>query len=485
MTTRLTIRRHDTEASGPGRRRTTIPAAAIALTLGLLGACSAPPEDSGQDAGTTSTAHTSAATRPNYGPTPTTATGFDLRIDELDYFDDFSFTRRSDNLLIGPRTVAVDSAGQGTEFTIFGTASATPGVAHIVRGEESEVDVSAASAQGDPGAASGLVAVTRERLKSQGLESDDIITRIETFDDSGRSLDQVTLEETFETEALDVHYWGSTVLITYYEELSFEESSSTTLAVDLDTGTTAWTEECRYEYAEDHSTPVVGGKGTVLFRCKKNAVARDIADGGEKWSGSYAEVHPTPAPNIAAGLRDEKDEFGYPKESGYDLLAIDTGEVFTTQVELNSVFDATTGLLALNNLEPVKLALDWDDPLDLPAFEVIDTATGDRVFAREVEELADFGELTLLGAFDGRLWIWGDDGPDVIRLADGEQDALAPSKPEGYQHSQNVPMASGVNWVIIGTTNGLGDASEGQIARSGTGDFTAEDLPATKVVGLG
>jgi len=390
-----------------------------------------------------------------------------------------SYVASADAVLVHKHVSEGAMGGPGGEwaYQLYSADSSDPVTLQLGDTADSTLISEAVGLQQDPDADQVVVWVTHIHRKANGLTGSSGSLQLHVFNPDGSEKGTVTAAHHVSGDSLDDESSGvmdSTVVGTTAVIATDFEEQHEVFGVDVATGRQLWDKKCG-----ERSGGLVGGPGIVAFQCGDSVVGIDPSSGATTWSVS-------------------SDDDALSTDSGMGGLDGATSIPVADHVAVSGAGGNAYGILDLKNGKIVwGTAALIDSAAELgvvdfgetdgpgPTLEVDDLKTGTTVFTLSAQQRSSLEGLTVLGAYDGRLWIWTDDGLDVVDARSGAPDALAPAKVDGLQQSTNIPTAAGRTWVLLSNTDGNGDPEPTTLFQDPSGDIRAEDLPPSEITGLG
>lgn len=480
--------------TGPRRDHQALLSLVAVMGLVLTGCASGTPR-SVPEVAVPVESEVSAAPLATESPEPTgVPPAFPSRLDELTLTDagalssgDEEFTASTTSVLVNKRVVEAswgNNRGQ-FEWQLFSNRDVGPVPIIFEAASDAELLNSTAGIQQDPESDIAGVFGNHIRTKSSGLNPASNTVELHSFGYDGAELQVIALPDLVSSEPGDydrvqgISVWQNSAAV--FGEFG---GQGVIVGVSLDSGQQTWKRTCGED--EDTSDGIISGETSVVaYRCGDVTFGISIIDGEEKWQTSGG---PEPV-SLTIGDGGLDRQLGAP--FGTRALVSGWGGNAQGMIDLEngsatwgegSLLDPIAGLAVYQFAQGELYESDWPDTKEVVSVQ--DLKTGETVYSIDAGTVRKFGSLNLLGAVDGRLWIWTPDGPDVIDARTGEQDVLAPAKTEGFQHSVNVPIFAGSTWVLFASTNGNGETTPSSLLRDPSGSISAADFPVTQVNGL-
>lgn len=387
------------------------------------------------------------------------------------------FVASSTSLIINAR-VAAGSWGNhrgAFEWQMFNHKEPTP--VSLLFEEDTEADVisSAVGAQNDSTSDIAGVFVNHIRTKSHGLEPEGGLANVYVFDSAGSTINQFELPGITEVpgdydKIRSVAVWGDSAVV------AREIPDGVVFAgIDLTTGKLNWKKSCG---GEDSKPSVISGDiSTIAIHCDGATLGVSIQDGKKQWAKDYTFYGPAGAiMGSYAGVVGGGDPTNDLEESD-GLINLKDG---TVRWGDSMKIDPKSGLMVFGHDQYSSSG----EINGKTAFTVMEIESQKKVYSISWDTYESLGTLSILGIFDGRMWIWTSDGLDVVDARTGKQDAaLTPGKTDGFKFTSNVPTIAGKTWVYLSNTNGFGDPSPRTVYRDPSGEMVAEDLPPSEITG--
>ncbi|WP_307484984.1 hypothetical protein [Microbacterium trichothecenolyticum] len=361
--------------------------------------------------------------------------------------------------MFGPRTVA--RRVQNATYRIFGAEHATPGSVTPPVNPEREVEQSVAGVQQNPDSPSQLMIAAVERNRATGLSAGGTMIVFRTYDDAGTAQRSVEISVDEGTLIGGAALYGSTAVVATNHT---DTDTDTYRAVDLTSGATRWSTSCAGRNFD--AAPVVGYAGIWAVECDLDPFAGtseirglDVMSGAVRWAvpgarttlggGSILQIP-------GSGTMFARYEYG-----AFDIA---TGAQVGPHSREFPQVDEGQGLLVTRGDGGVQTT---------------DVHSGQRIFDLSAGDADRLQGLTILCAFDGRIWSWSDGGVGVSNARTGASDPLTPARDASRAPQPNIPLAVGRSWIVLGTVDSSGGTSATALLRDPRGSLTASSLPTT------
>lgn len=411
------------------------------ICLGLVAGCGS--SDSAAPAPSSTTAVVTTTTAP---PTTTVAASAEAVYDipssrelragpgSVLYFDD------SNNP--SPFTASVITDASGDPTTLSFTLDSTETISQVNAGVQKQ-------ASGAGVAVLGAIVAT----PSSGLQAAGTVVKAQVFDATGTKVAEVTKKVEPKSNLRAVALYGDVVVVIVDVDT---ESSTRQQVAALDSSTSAvlWSRDiaqqgsvngCGVNTKANTSGLNVTSldaspTGNVVYGGDSQLTSADPKTGAVAWAAKLPRCYAGDLAPTGSG------PVHLIQTNGVSAVSTADGHQLGAFSE-NMAVDQVQGLLAVG---PPKPSTDVNGQTDgAPAMRVIDTKTDQVVLEVSKDQATALNGLTVLAAFDGRVWIETGSTVDVIDARTGKQDPLSPARTAPLQQFSALPAGMGKNWLLL------------------------------------